>query len=431
MQARQVAEYEAPAQDATALIAAIRACEEEVATTVLEWRRLQRARSRRTAHDVVVPEAEKAAEEGARPQADLAARPEGGRSVQAEDGSGCLGVGEAVEPPAPRDQPYTDQLGLDAGDAAAPPEAWRTACEAGSTVFAGCSLGEAKPVACVRQGRFVEILLRLEATGEHAAFQEASLVELEWNRRVEAEIAARLASGREAKQRAAGGEGGPEPPGEVPPPEEEEGVTEPAAAPEAGEEAGGLEPEAEAPCSAEAEHDEGNAPGAEPPTGMTVERGSAGAAAVPSGAHGLRVGCEGAEPWAEGLGAVSEPSVECDPRAMGAPCAEGEDAGRLDASVGRSEPEEGLQDERTPLLAAFLKEHGYTSATLPKKTLLKIKYPIHTAAKQGDPHIVRMLIDQGADPAQKTSWGKTAAQIARENDRHGSHVRVLHALGGA
>jgi len=88
-------------------------------------------------------------------------------------------------------------------------------------------------------------------------------------------------------------------------------------------------------------------------------------------------------------------------------------------------------EERTALVAAFLRENGYSAVGAPKRTLLKMKYPIHTAAKQGDPELVRMLLAEGADPAQRTSWGKTAAQIAREKDRKGSHTAVLRALGGA
>ncbi len=40
--------------------------------------------------------------------------------------------------------------------------------------------------------------------------------------------------------------------------------------------------------------------------------------------------------------------------------------------------------------------------------------PLHTAAFVGDPEVVRMLLDRGADPLMTTDDGKTAIDIARE-----------------
>jgi len=90
-----------------------------------------------------------------------------------------------------------------------------------------------------------------------------------------------------------------------------------------------------------------------------------------------------------------------------------------------------LELERQVLIEAFLKNNGYSSVSAPKRTLLKTKYPIHTAAKQGNPALVRMLLELGADPSQKTSRGWTPAQIAKHRDRRGSHSAVLRILGGA
>merc|ERR1712232_1279543 len=41
------------------------------------------------------------------------------------------------------------------------------------------------------------------------------------------------------------------------------------------------------------------------------------------------------------------------------------------------------EQERKALIATFLKEHGYSNVSAPKRTMLKAKYPIHTAAKTG------------------------------------------------
>merc|ERR1712113_140461 len=86
--------------------------------------------------------------------------------------------------------------------------------------------------------------------------------------------------------------------------------------------------------------------------------------------------------------------------------------------------------ERKVQISAFLKKHGYTSVSAPKRTMLKTKYPIHTAAKSGDPNIVAALLqEEGLDRTQKDSSGRTALQIAQARNKNGSHESVLCALG--
>merc|ERR1719195_2054683 len=89
------------------------------------------------------------------------------------------------------------------------------------------------------------------------------------------------------------------------------------------------------------------------------------------------------------------------------------------------------EQERKAIVRAFLKEHGYSDVAAPKRNMLKTKYPIHTAAKKGDPEIVAALLEEGADPAKKNSAGQTAMQVAQQKNRNGSHADVLRALGGA
>lgn len=55
-------------------------------------------------------------------------------------------------------------------------------------------------------------------------------------------------------------------------------------------------------------------------------------------------------------------------------------------------------------------------------------YPIHVAAESGDAGMVEMLIQEGADPAQRTSNGKIASQLARKRNKGGSHDAVLRVL---
>merc|ERR1712039_100866 len=108
-----------------------------------------------------------------------------------------------------------------------------------------------------------------------------------------------------------------------------------------------------------------------------------------------------------------------------------EEAMRAEAAR-RAEAERLVHEqERKILVTTFLKEHGYSSVGAPKRTMLKTKYPIHTAAKTGDSKIVAALLEEGANPAQKNSAGQTAAQVAQQKNKKGSHANVLCALGGA
>merc|ERR1712012_299073 len=84
----------------------------------------------------------------------------------------------------------------------------------------------------------------------------------------------------------------------------------------------------------------------------------------------------------------------------------------------RAEAERLAQEqERKALVEAFLKGNGYNNdVAAPKRTMLKKKYPIHTAAKTGDAQIVAALLEEGANPEQKDSFGVTAAQIAQSKN---------------
>jgi len=96
------------------------------------------------------------------------------------------------------------------------------------------------------------------------------------------------------------------------------------------------------------------------------------------------------------------------------------------------------EKERRALVAAFLKQHGFgTDVCGPKQKqeacglpfLSKTIYPIHCAAELGDAAMVDMLIKEGANPAQKTSAGKTAAELAAKKAKGSSHDAVLQVLG--
>merc|ERR1712079_549450 len=96
----------------------------------------------------------------------------------------------------------------------------------------------------------------------------------------------------------------------------------------------------------------------------------------------------------------------------------------------RAETERLAQEQkRKALVTAFLKEHGYSDVGAPKRTMLKTKYPIHTAVKTGDPKIVMALLEEGANPAQKNSAGKTAAQVAQKKKQKWLTCQCVARLG--
>merc|ERR1712232_1269528 len=108
-----------------------------------------------------------------------------------------------------------------------------------------------------------------------------------------------------------------------------------------------------------------------------------------------------------------------------------EEAAQAEAAQ-QVEVERQMQEQkRKALVAAFLKKHAYNDVCIPKKTMLKTKYPIHTAAKMGDLNIVTALLEEGANPAQKNSAGQTAVQIAEQRNKKGSHAKVLRILRGS
>jgi hypothetical protein len=93
------------------------------------------------------------------------------------------------------------------------------------------------------------------------------------------------------------------------------------------------------------------------------------------------------------------------------------------------EAEKERTSARKAAVDSFLKQRGFKGVTAPKRTLMKTTYALHEAAKLGDAEMVRMLVEEGADIAQKNSRGKTALQRAQVQDKAGSHKDVISVLG--
>lgn len=83
---------------------------------------------------------------------------------------------------------------------------------------------------------------------------------------------------------------------------------------------------------------------------------------------------------------------------------------------------------RKEAVAEFLDENGFSGVRTAKRTMIKTTFPLQLAAELGDNELVLLLLEEGADPLQRDSKGKTAAQCAQRKDKNGSHAAVLHTL---
>jgi len=70
--------------------------------------------------------------------------------------------------------------------------------------------------------------------------------------------------------------------------------------------------------------------------------------------------------------------------------------------------------EKKQKVDEFLASHGYSDVNAKRKSKFgRYKYPLHTAVKR-NPEIVPILIDAGANPANKNSAGLTAYEYAKK-----------------
>lgn len=58
-------------------------------------------------------------------------------------------------------------------------------------------------------------------------------------------------------------------------------------------------------------------------------------------------------------------------------------------------------------------------------------YPVHLAAHLGDAELLRLILQAGADATQRTSLGRSAKEVALQNNISGSHDEVFEpTIGG-
>jgi len=89
-------------------------------------------------------------------------------------------------------------------------------------------------------------------------------------------------------------------------------------------------------------------------------------------------------------------------------------------------PEEILRRRRQ--VAEFLVNNGFAGVMSRRKSFLGSTFPLQVAAKLADDTLVQLLLEEAADTNQRDSSGRTATDVAKRNDRHGSHTKVLRIL---
>jgi hypothetical protein len=75
-------------------------------------------------------------------------------------------------------------------------------------------------------------------------------------------------------------------------------------------------------------------------------------------------------------------------------------------------------------LDVFLKTHGFTDLNAKRRRMLQVSYPLHVAVEKRDAGIVKILLDSGAVPTVKNSWGQTPLDLAK-NDPYIDQYTVI------
>jgi hypothetical protein len=79
-------------------------------------------------------------------------------------------------------------------------------------------------------------------------------------------------------------------------------------------------------------------------------------------------------------------------------------------------------------LDQFLRSKGYAGVNAKRRAGFKTKYPLHSAVKENDPELIRLLLNSGANRCLKNSSGQTPLLLAQKSNRSGSHAAVIASL---
>merc|ERR1712151_1318986 len=88
--------------------------------------------------------------------------------------------------------------------------------------------------------------------------------------------------------------------------------------------------------------------------------------------------------------------------------------------------EKALADKNE--VAEFLRVNGYTDVNTKRTRRFRSKFPLHTAVKKVDVHMISLLLQNGADKANMNSAGLTPLQYAKKMNVRNSHDEALLLL---
>lgn len=79
----------------------------------------------------------------------------------------------------------------------------------------------------------------------------------------------------------------------------------------------------------------------------------------------------------------------------------------------------------------WLHAHGYVTVNSSRRTFRgRVHYPLHDAVLRRDAHIVRLLLDCGAERWKPTSTGRTALDLAERRNWFGLYNEIIAILEG-
>lgn len=76
----------------------------------------------------------------------------------------------------------------------------------------------------------------------------------------------------------------------------------------------------------------------------------------------------------------------------------------------------------------WLKQEKFTGVNDKRKTMMKSKFPLHSAVKRKDAETIQLLLRFGADPTGKDSNGLTPKDLAQKNNKDGSMDVIVQVL---
>merc|ERR1712113_1051940 len=99
----------------------------------------------------------------------------------------------------------------------------------------------------------------------------------------------------------------------------------------------------------------------------------------------------------------------------------GEDKKRRDE--GQKEESEAREKMDT-----WLKQEKFDGVNHKRKSMMKSKYPLHTAVKRQDQTMVQLLLRFEADPTMVDSNKQTPVAIAEKNNKDSSYDAIIRLL---